>query len=75
MLVSVIKDSVGSPFEEKIAQVLQNYAQPNQFSIDTFVSKNFILIIGFKLNKIQRIIKYISVEKDFMHQGIGGYFI
>lgn len=75
LLGSVIKTSIGSPSAEKIAQVLQNYQQPNQLLIGAFSSKNLIAVIGFELKGTQAIIKHISVSDDFKKHGIGNCLI
>jgi ribosomal protein S18 acetylase RimI-like enzyme len=75
LLGSVIRASIGSPSAEKIAQVLQNYKQPNQFLIGAFSSKNLIAVIGFELKGTQAIIKHISVSNDFKKHGIGNCLI
>lgn len=75
LLGSVISASIGSPSAEKIAQVLQNYKQQNQFLIGAFASKNLIAVIGFELKGTQAIIKHISVSDDFKKHGIGNCLI
>jgi ribosomal protein S18 acetylase RimI-like enzyme len=75
LLSSVISGSIGFPTTEKIAQVLQNYQQLNQFLIGAFASENLIAVIGFELIGTQATIKHISVSDDFKKQGIGNCLI
>lgn len=72
---SVIRSSIGSPTPEKIAQVLKNYQQQNQFLIGSFASKDLIGLIGFEIKDTHATIKHLSVIDGFRKQGIAKYLI
>lgn len=75
LLESVLKDSIGTPTPEKLAQVLKSYELPNQCLIGAFSLKNLIAIIGFELIGSQAIIRHISVIEPLRKQGIGKVLI